>query len=81
MPRSSPGWKASLAPIFSTRLHWGTFPLSLIREEQIIRASHVSGSLPVETESMLSVWLPWVVLVALAVWALTFRPERDSLNS
>lgn len=30
---------------------------------------------------MLSVWLPGVVLIALAVWALRFRPERDSLNS
>lgn len=30
---------------------------------------------------MLNVWLPWVVLIALAVWALWFRPERDSLNS
>lgn len=30
---------------------------------------------------MLGVWLPWVVLVALAVWALRVRPERDSLNS
>lgn len=30
---------------------------------------------------MLGTWLPWVVLAALALWALLFRPERDSLNS
>jgi hypothetical protein len=64
----------------STRLGGGLQAASLIRQEQIIRASHASGSLPVEMKSMFNIWLPWAVLVALAVWALTFRPERDSLN-
>jgi hypothetical protein len=32
-------------------------------------------------ENMFGTWFPWVVLAALALWALRFRPEHDSLNS
>ena len=48
---------------------------------RIIRASHGPATLALEMESMFSAWFPWVVLAALALWALMFRPERDSLNS
>jgi hypothetical protein len=30
---------------------------------------------------MFGAWFPWVVLAALALWALRYRPERDSLKS
>jgi hypothetical protein len=30
---------------------------------------------------MFATWFPWMVLAALALWALLIHPERDSLNS
>jgi hypothetical protein len=32
-------------------------------------------------ENMFGTWFPWVVLAALALWALAYRPERDSQES
>jgi hypothetical protein len=32
-------------------------------------------------ENMFGTWFLWVVLAVLALWALVYRPERDSLKS